>query len=344
MSIFHFVTKYSVRTRIVALAIIPVLGFLANGGAYFVSESEVAEAFNSVKKASALADAGQEFKDAVSAMRINARDFATRPGADRIESFKESHGRAMKTLSGIELALPVSERQETTALHSRLATVKSNFDALIKSQEALGFTDEDGLRRAIRNSAMAVERIIHEDMSWLSASDAQMLMVSLVTMRRYETEYRMSQTELGRQMFAGEIQNFNRALKQIVGAAVRKEQLGQQIESYAKTFANWAESTNASSPYIALIDVDTQNIMPAANKIIASMRASEAAASAALARSQMRTKLIIILVGFTAVIIGLGFSWLIGRSITRPLNGLARVMTRCRRRYFGQDSRDTRLR
>jgi len=29
-----------------------------------------------------------------------------------------------------------------------------------------------------------------------------------------------------------------------------------------------------------------------------------------------------------AVIIGLGFSWLIGRSITRPLNGLARAMTR----------------
>ena len=28
------------------------------------------------------------------------------------------------------------------------------------------------------------------------------------------------------------------------------------------------------------------------------------------------------------VALGLGFSWLIGRSITRPLNGLARVMTR----------------
>src|ERR1700682_3023902 len=112
MSIFGLVTRYSVRTRIIALAIIPVIGFLANGGAFIVSDKEVAEAFSSVKKASSLADAGQEFKDAVGTMRINARDFATRPGADRIESFEESYQRATKTLSDIELALPQSERRE----------------------------------------------------------------------------------------------------------------------------------------------------------------------------------------------------------------------------------------
>ena len=328
MSIFGLVTKFSVRTRIIALAIIPVIGFLANGGAFIVSEKEVAEAFSSVKKASALADAGQEFKDAVGAMRINARDFAMRPGSDRIESFEESYRRAMNTLAGIESALSQSERQEITGLRARLATVKSNFDTLIKSQEVLGFTDEDGLRRGIRDSAMAVERIIHEDMSWLSASDAQKLMVSLVIMRRYETEYRMTRTDLVQQLFTSEVQNFNRLLGEAVGAAVLKEQLNQRVKSYAKTFADWADSMDTSSPYMTLIDVDTRNIMPEANKIIASMRAGEVAASAALARSQMRTKIIIILVGFTAVIIGLGFSWLIGRSITRPLDGLARVMTR----------------
>jgi methyl-accepting chemotaxis protein len=328
MSIFGFVTRYSVRTRIIALAIIPVLGFLANGGAFVVSESEVAKAFNSVQQASVLADFGQEFKDAVGAMRISARDFATRPGPDRIETFEESYRRAMTALVAIESALPDAERQEIVILRARLTTVKGNFDSLIKSQEVLGFTDEDGLRRAIRDSAMAVERIIHEDMSWLSDIDSQKLMVSLVTMRRYETEYRMSQTELRQQMFTGETRNFNRLLNEVVGAAVLKEQLGQQVESYAKTFAEWAQSMDTSSPNMALIDADTRDMMPAANKIIVSMRAGEIAASAALARSQMRTKLIIIMVGVMAVIIGLGFSWLIGRTITRPLNGLARAMSR----------------
>ena len=50
--------------------------------------------------------------------------------------------------------------------------------------------------------------------------------------------------------------------------------------------------------------------------------------STALAASQARTRTGIIAVGIAMVALGLGFSWLIGRSITRPLNGLAAVMKR----------------
>lgn len=328
MSILHLVTRFSVRTRIVVLAIIPVVGFLLNGIAFTIGETEVASAFDSVKRATALADAGQEFKDTVAAMRIGARDFATRPGEDRVQSFEDSHQRATQSLAEIEQAVTGAERNEIIGLRSRLATVKSNFDSLIKEQQKLGFTDEDGLRRAIRDSAMSIERIINEDMSWLRESDAQKLMVSLVTMRRYETEYRMGRSQLTEQLFAQEFNNFNRLLNGIVGAAILKEQLGQHVKDYTNTFAQWSASTNTITPYIALIDVDTQNIMPTANALIASIRRNETAASGALVYSQMRTKLIIILVGCTAVLIGLGFSWLIGRSITRPLDGLAAVMKR----------------
>ncbi|HEX5507257.1 MAG TPA: HAMP domain-containing methyl-accepting chemotaxis protein, partial [Pseudolabrys sp.] len=48
----------------------------------------------------------------------------------------------------------------------------------------------------------------------------------------------------------------------------------------------------------------------------------------ALRASQRRTRTGIIAVGLAMVALGLGFSWLIGRSITRPLHGLAHVMTR----------------
>src|SRR5262249_26273990 len=155
-------------------------GFLANGIAFKVGESEVSGAFDSVKHASSLADAAQEFKDSLAAMRISARDFVTRPGADQIQSFEDSHQRALSSLDAIERRLPVSERRDIEGLGARLATVKNNFDALTKAQEKLGFTDDDGLRRAMRDTAIGIERIIHEDMSWLREIDSQRLMVSLV--------------------------------------------------------------------------------------------------------------------------------------------------------------------
>src|ERR1700694_896665 len=131
MFIAKLITRFSVRTRIVLLAIIPVVGFLLNGIAFTIGESEVANAFDSARRATALADAGQEFKDAVAAMRIGARDFVTRPGQDRIQSFEESHRRAVQSLAAIEQAVTGVERNEIIALRSRLATVKSNFEYLI---------------------------------------------------------------------------------------------------------------------------------------------------------------------------------------------------------------------
>ena len=50
--------------------------------------------------------------------------------------------------------------------------------------------------------------------------------------------------------------------------------------------------------------------------------------STALSSSQNWTNVSIIVVGVMVVFIGLALSWLIGRSITKPLNGLATVMTR----------------
>jgi len=98
------------------------------------------------------------------------------------------------------------------------------------------------------------------------------------------------------------------------------------VRTYVDTFAEWVASTNLVRADIISLDLDLRQIMPMTDEIIASARQNAVAASAALTASQARTRHIIILVGCAAVLIGLGFSWLIGRSITRPLNGLADAM------------------
>ena len=58
--------------------------------------------------------------------------------------------------------------------------MKSNFDGLNTEQENLGFTESDGIRHRMIKAAAAVERIINEDMSWLSAEDSGKLLLSLL--------------------------------------------------------------------------------------------------------------------------------------------------------------------
>ena len=62
----------------------------------------------------------------------------------------------------------------------------------------------------MRMAATAVERIINEDMSWLTKTDAQRLLVSLLIMRRYESDYRLTRTSFAQAEFFDELKTFNR--------------------------------------------------------------------------------------------------------------------------------------
>ena len=69
----RLLASFSVRTRIIVLALIPVVGFVANGWTYLSGEREVGAAFQTVTNSGRLADASHDFKSAIAAMRISAR-------------------------------------------------------------------------------------------------------------------------------------------------------------------------------------------------------------------------------------------------------------------------------
>jgi methyl-accepting chemotaxis protein len=75
-----------------------------------------------------------------------------------------------------------------------------------------------------------------------------------------------------------------------------------------------------------VLDLDSEGTLPRADKIIEQTRKTAAITSAGLTASEARTRTGIITVGVGIVALGLIFSWRIGHSITRPLNGLAGVM------------------
>jgi methyl-accepting chemotaxis protein len=129
-------------------------------------------------------------------------------------------------------------------------------------------------------------------------------------------------------MFSQEFEKSQTIIKEATGAAGRKTELAEQVKNYSDTFAEWIELTDKIAPPVAVIEYNVKNMIPVADDIIGSAKVYTNAAAAALAASQERTRAIITSVGIAAVLIGLGLSWLIGRSIGRPLNGLAEVMKR----------------
>jgi methyl-accepting chemotaxis protein len=328
LSPHRLITRVSVRVRIIVLAVIPVIGFLVNGFAFTVSEHEVAHAFRTADQASDLAEISREFRGALVAMRIRTRDFVTRSDQDAVHSFETAHDGAVRTLSIIEAAVDERTRLKMAPLKSQLEEIAAQFDDLARNQKILGFTETEGIRDRMTMAAAAVERIIHGDMSWMTEADAHQLLVCLLTMRRYEAEYRLNRSTLGQSMFFQEYEKFQAIMHGATGAGGRRTELGEQVKDYSDTFAEWIEFSDKVAPPVAVIEYNVKNMIPTADDIIRSAKVYTGAAAAALAASQERTRAIITGVGIAAVLIGLGLSWLIGRSIGRPLNGLAEVMKR----------------
>jgi methyl-accepting chemotaxis protein len=323
-----FFSKMSVRNRIVVLAAIPVVGLLAIGVAFKTGDIEVGRAFDSVRRDSEVADASRDLKTGLLEMRTASTEFVSRPSDAEVKDFADGQELAIRSLASIAKTLGTSDEDVITPLHITLRDLKASFESLVNEQKSLGYTEHDGINADLNASSAAVEKIIHDDLSWVADVDASRLLMSLLTMRRDEIEYRLTRARSAEKNFLDEIKNFNNLFESVDGAPAMKKKLNDQVKTYSYTFAQWVASTDNIAPLLGLIGHDTASVLPEADKIIATSRESADKAANALAASRARIRAFIIWVGLAVVLIGLACSWRIGRSITRPLEGLADAMKR----------------
>lgn len=316
----------SVRTRIGLLAFIPFIGFAANGVSYIAGEKDVAEAFATVQRSNALANASRDFKAGLSTLRIMVKDFSAQPSADRVATFAQAHAHALRSLEQVGKNVDPRFAPTLASLRADVLELNGNFNELVRYQQALGFDDNSGLRRQLRDTGNAVERVINNDLNWLAEADARKLMMMLLIMRHHEASYRLNQSDLTFQQFQLAYKQFTQLFEQIDGTPDMKNSLEEEVRIYALTFRQWSEGFDRLSPLRALIDTDSQQMLPRADTIINRAFATSQEASEALTVAQTRTRTAIVAFGCLLASFGLYLSWMIGRSITRPLDGLATAM------------------
>jgi len=340
MSIRQVFDKLSVRARVVALGIVPIIGFLAYGLAYMASDIEVGRAFDSVRRDNAVVDASSDLKSGLLAMRLATVTFATHPSDTEVKAFDQAQQLAMKSLDRIEASLQSSQQDAITPLRITIRDLKASFESLVNAERALGFTETQGTTGDLIAASAAIERIISNELTWVGDHDSARLLESLLTMRRYEVEYRLSRVRISmqptmasaapaaEQHFLDEVKHFNAIFDSVDGPPPAKQKLNKAVQTYSYTFAQWVANTDNIEPLLTLISHDTESVLPEADKIIDTAQQNADAASNSLAASRARTQWIIAWVGFGFVMIGLVAGWLIGRSVTIPLEGLAEVMKR----------------
>jgi methyl-accepting chemotaxis protein len=326
MALSRITTALSVRARLIVLALVPVFGFAAISLAYVSSEKTVEAAFGSVQQSARLADASRSFKEALTATQMSAREFVANPQPGIAQRFAESHQAAIDSLKTIQDLAGEAERQNLSALSGRVANLKTTFAGLTAEQDNLGLSEFEGFQGDLRDTGAAMERIVNDEMTWLSEAEQRKILVPLMLARRYEVEFRATRSDPIRSLFNDEIAKFEKAFAAAGGAPAQKQVLIDQVKAYTKAFGEWIGSSEKIARATAIISAETRQMLPAANEIIATTGTKAGAAAQDVAASQEQTKLAIIGIGVGIVALGLLFNWLIGRSITGPLVRLSGAM------------------
>src|ERR1700730_17789366 len=244
MLIAQIFSRLSVRARIVVLAIIPLIGFLATGIAFVTGDAEVGSAFDSVHRDTEVAGASRDLKAGLLMMRSASTEFVARPSDAAVRNFDAGQTLAMERLDRIEAKLAASRQDVITPLRITVRDLKTSFASLVNEQKTLGFDETQGITAQLTAASNAIEHIIHDDLSWVADGDSAKLQASLLTMRRYEMEYRLTRQRAAEKNFLDEIKRFNALFQSVDGAPEMKQKLDSQVQNYRYSFAQWVASTD----------------------------------------------------------------------------------------------------
>lgn len=324
----RLITKLSVRARIIAITLIPVIGFLATALAYVAGEHAVTRALDSVNRASSLADASREFKSSVGSIQAAADSFATLPRSSYLQTLSDAQASAATQFNTIRHLNVEADQADLDDIARTLARLQANFFELRNEYERLGADSDTGIRAKMRRIAAEVEPIISLDMSWLTEATAHKLIESLLSMRRFEAVFMLDRNTDDRAGFGAEFAKFNKILDDVIAAEILKAQIRQTVRNYADAFGTWLVADREIASRVNAIDADSEFLIRSADANVVRSNAQRDRASATLNQSQAHTRNIIISVGLAAALLGIAFSWWIGRTITQPLAGLGGAMKR----------------
>jgi methyl-accepting chemotaxis protein len=320
--------RLSVRSRIIGLAIIPIVGFLLNGMVFSLGERTGEQAFAISQRANRIVDASRDFMVALTTMRMSANRFLAEPSYELVNTFGAGYQRALKNLDLIHSDVEPDQQADIKELQTELTVLNGDFENLTKEQEEIGFAESDGLHERLTRVSSALDKALKDTAREIDERAAAALQTSYLTMHGYELLYRRNRVEFVRQRFNDEAANFNSLIGARAVPATVAEKLRPALQGYAQVFAQWALASSKLQPWIAGIDDTGEKMMPQAQGIVAAAQARAQDAATLLSQSQAQTKAIIIWVTSVSILLSLCFSLWTAPSIARPLERLGQAMKR----------------
>ncbi len=154
-------------------------------------------------------------------------------------------------------------------MQAKVAALKDSFSGLIRDAGRVGFADNEGLNESWPQPAATAERLIVDGSLALPARD----LAAVPDLAGDHACLRGAISQHPRREFPAALRRRISHLQRRVGRLRRsppsaKQQLDRQIQAYVDTFSEWALAASRVRPWVASIDLSSEEMLPEADRII----------------------------------------------------------------------------
>ncbi|MDQ2083894.1 hypothetical protein RA307_27220, partial [Xanthobacteraceae bacterium Astr-EGSB] len=305
MSVLRLLSALSVRMRIVLLAVIPLVGFLAVGVAFTNGGRTIDTAMGASRVSAQVADASRELKVALGQVMLSATNYSVRPNQKGVESFTA----ARESAASLAAAIANSGKAGANAdkLPQALDQIGTTFAELKKVTEKLGYTDTSGLhgrmRAAIAQAQGAIQMLAF-------GPDGQTLQAALQKLENHVKDFRLDHKTMHFDRFSIGYDMFDRQLENVEANETSKTAVVTFLKELHTTFAEYVKLVGEVDKWLAEIGAQTQSAATTADAIAVEAAATATSAADELTSSRTVTENLTLVTGLVAVFLSIVASWL----------------------------------
>ncbi|MDQ2084719.1 hypothetical protein RA307_31445, partial [Xanthobacteraceae bacterium Astr-EGSB] len=304
MNIARVASALSVRVRIVMLAVIPLVGFLAVGAVYTNGGRTIDRAMSESQESAQVADASRELKASLGQVMVAATGFSARPSEKGVKEFAAAREEAASIAATIVRS--GKGGAEAAKLPAILDQIGTTFGELQKITEKRGYTDNTGLNGRMRAAIAQLNGAIQ--MFGMGQESADMTAV-VQKMEIHIKDFRLDHQPMHFNRFEIAFQSMLRALE-AVEASPSTETVKNNIDLLQTSFADYVATTAETDKWLAEIGTQSRTAATVADAVAAGAAAADKAATAELTSSRTVTENLTLVTGLVAVFLSIVGSWL----------------------------------
>ncbi|WP_085899534.1 methyl-accepting chemotaxis protein [Kiloniella majae] len=315
-----FFTNLGIRFQILAICLFSLLGFIAVGGVYLISNQVQKGYLHTQDEARHVLELEERIDKNLLNARRREKDFLLRQDEKYVGQHAETMAKINQSLSELEEHAQTPEvAGYAKELKGLSATYEKQFATVVRDTKIIGLNEKEGLQGKLRGAVHNVEER-------LKSIENDKLTVLMLMMRRHEKDFllRLDPKYIGR--IGDRIGEFKTAMKTEGLAAGDEKEITDLLGTYQAAFNELAAlklSLEEDQKKLSTVYAEGVPALHALEKV--STSDYENAKQQTLSNGEKTTIVMAAVILITAIIVFV-IGWWISNLLSRPIQGLTSVM------------------